>query len=155
VCYADSSYAIHEDAKSHSGISISLTAGGAAILAMSKKQTIVAQSSTEAELVALHSATRICVWLQQLLISMGLNDLQCPLIYQDNNSTIILARGGKASATRTKHINVRYFSMKEYLDNGQIEIAHKGTDEMVADVLTKPLHGGKLDLFRSNLLNCN
>ena len=46
-------------------------------------------------------------------------------------------------SARTKHIDVRHHFLREYVDTGQITLTHISTDEMVADVLTKPLYSKK------------
>jgi hypothetical protein len=151
-CQADASYLSHADAKSHSGIAYSLAESGPAILCFSTKQKIVSQSSTEAELIALHEGARTTVWLTSLINKMGAK-LERPVIFQDNEATIRLAALGTAASTATKHIRMRYFSVKEYVDQGLLSIEHRGTKDMVGDILTKPLTGAQFDKLRRELLN--
>ena len=65
------------------------------------------------------------------------------LMYQDNKSTILLVENGKASngRSRTWHINIRYFFVKDRVDSGEVKIEYCPTKEMVADYFTKPLQG--------------
>jgi hypothetical protein len=139
-CYADAAYAIHADAKSQSGISVHLGELGPSIFSQSLKQKIVSQSSTEAELIALHAGAKLCVWLHALQKSLGIQ-VETPIVFQDNTSTMSLATGGRPASNASKHINVRYFSVKEYLDDGLLLLRHMPTTEMIADLLTKPLVG--------------
>lgn len=76
-----------------------------------------------------------------------------PVIYQDNQSTIALINRGKSPSSRSKHIHVRYFWLKERIQNGELTITYCPTDDMVADLLTKPLQGSKFLKFREQLLN--
>ena len=63
-----------------------------------------------------------------------------------------LLDNGKSHSDRTKHIKLRYFFIKQYVDDGEFAITHCPTDLMVADVLTKPLHGEKFKILRAKLL---
>ena len=65
------------------------------------------------------------------------------ILYQDNKSTILLAKNGRwSSSKQTKHINNRYFLVKDKTDRGELEVQHCGTKDMWSDVLTNPLQGG-------------
>ena len=77
------------------------------------------------------------------------------ILYQDNKSTILLVKNGRwSSSKRTKHINNRYFLVKDKINRGELEVQHCGTEEMRSDVLTKPLQGRAYCEMRSNLMNC-
>jgi hypothetical protein len=135
--YVDASYGVHEDGKSHTGAVITL--GGGAIFAKSTKQHIVTKSSTEAELVAITDSLGEIVWIRRFLIEQGYV-VPAVILYQDNMSTIALCNRGGAGH-RTKHIKIRNFFVKERIDDGEVILEHKPTEEMLADVLTKPLQG--------------
>ena len=76
------------------------------------------------------------------------------VLYQDNKSTILLAKNGRWSTSkRTKHINNRYFLVKDKIEGGELEIEHKGTGEMWSDMLIKPLQGHLWYVMKSNLMN--
>jgi hypothetical protein len=74
-------------------------------------------------------------------------------IYQDNKSTIQLAEKGKSTSERTKHINVRFFFVHDRMESGEIELEYMPTEDMVADILTKPLQGAQFEKLRDALLN--
>jgi hypothetical protein len=40
---------------------------------------------------------------------------------------------------RSKHVDMRYFKIKELADRNVVHLVHEGTETMVADILTKPL----------------
>ena len=61
---------------------------------------------------------------------------------QDNGSAIKIERNGKRSGRRTKHIDIRYFWVKDRLDANGIEIEYCRKESMLADYFTKPLQGG-------------
>jgi hypothetical protein len=68
-----------------------------------------AKSSTEAELVGVDDGMPIILWTRQFLIEQGF-DLKDNVVYQDNQSAVLLERNGCASSgRRTRHVNIRYF----------------------------------------------
>ena len=149
ISYCDASYGVHADMKSHSGIYIS--AGRGPIVAKSCKQKIVTKSSTEAELVTASDASSLIAFQLNFLHSLGL-EFQPAILYQDNMSTMRLIDNGRSNSDRTKHIKLRYFFIKQYVDSGEFSVVYCPTEAMVADILTKPLHGEKFLQLRALLL---
>ena len=75
-------------------------------------------------------------------------------MYQDNQSAILLENNGRESSSRrTKHLNIRYFFIKDCIKKGELKIDYCPTDDMVADFFTKPLQGKKFLQFRKIILN--
>ncbi|NDB85962.1 MAG: transposon Pol polyprotein, partial [Alphaproteobacteria bacterium] len=149
MCYADAAFAVHPDSmKSHSGILISV--GRGVVLVKSIKQKIVTKSSAEAELVALSDGTSLTAHEIEFLRGQD-TDLQGEL-FQDNKSTINLAQNGRSSSDRTRHVKIRYFFVKQYLDSHEVRITYCPTLSMVADILTKPLQGDHFTRLRDILL---
>ena len=72
-------------------------------------------------------------------------------VYQDNLSCMALIARGRSGAERTRHISIRYFWTKERVDKREMIVVHKGTKEMYANVLTKPLQGGQFTYERDSL----
>jgi hypothetical protein len=69
-------------------------------------------------------------------------------------SSILLEKNGRSSSSkRTRHINIRYFSVKDYVDSGAIRIEHCPTKEMLADYFTKPLQGVLFYKLRDSIMN--
>jgi hypothetical protein len=100
----------------------------------------VTKSSAEAELVAqsdsLGHGFRILnfVKAQGYCIEQG-------IIHQDNQAAIRLAETGRSTSSRTRHIKIRYFFLKQFVDSQELQVVFCPTDKMVADILTKPLQG--------------
>ena len=67
-------------------------------------------------------------------------------------STMNLAMNGRSNSDRTKHIKLRYFFIKQFIDSGEFELEYCPTDMMIADILTKPLQGATLKRLRDLLL---
>jgi len=105
--WVDSSYAVHPDMRSHSGIFMTLGKGTA--YAASNKQKLNTKSSMEAELVGIDDSMGQILWTRHFLAAQG-KHIPTTTIYQDNKSTILLAENGRSSSSKhTKHLNVWYF----------------------------------------------
>ena len=77
-------------------------------------------------------------------------------MYQDNQSATLLEENGTASSgSRTRHINIRYFFVKDKVDSKEIKIKYCPSGQMVGDYLTKPLQGAQFRKHRSTILNIN
>jgi hypothetical protein len=64
------------------------------------------------------------------------------ILFQDNRSTMLLAKNGKVSSTKhTKHINIWYFFITDQIAKGDLTVEWCLTGEMVGDYMTKPLQG--------------
>ena len=122
------------DRKSTSGYVFLL--GGAAISWKSTKQTTVALSTAEAEYVALSTASQEAIWLQQLVSDLSGKTIKTMTIFEDNQSTICLAKN-QAVHGRTKHIDIKYHFIRDLVEAGRIELTYCTTEDMVADMFTK------------------
>ena len=118
----------------------------------SGKQKIVSKSLTESELISLSDSVPQAVWSRDFLSNQGYK-IDPALIYQDNKSTIALAEKGRSTSDRTRHINIRYFFVKDRIDQGEIKVQYLPTEDMIADILTKPLQGVLFRKLRKQLLN--
>jgi hypothetical protein len=148
--YADASHGIHQDGKGHSGLSIMIN--NSPILVKSSKQKIVSLSSTESELICLSDSIIYLIGLKNFINNLGFN-VNNIKVYQDNLSTIQLIQHNNPRSQRTKHINIRYFAIKEKLNENNLQLSHKKSTEMLADILTKPLQGNIFKIFSKRLLN--
>ena len=118
-----------DDRHSTSGNVFSLARG--AVSWLSKKQATVALSTAEAEYVSPQYGRR-------LLTDVG-EPLEEPIvIHEDNQGAIAMAKNPVGHA-RTKHIDIRYHFVREGVQSGVIVLKYVATDEMIADILTKPL----------------
>ena len=71
----------------------------------------------------------------------------------DFPSTIKLAETEKSKTRNSKHIDVRYFYIKEKLEQGTMELKYLPTGDMIADIFTKPLQGNTFYKLRGKLMN--
>ena len=100
---------------------------------------MTAQSSTEAEYMAVSEAAKQAIWIRHFLYSIGketVYNMAPTTIYEDNQGAIKLA-DNPVNHPKTKHIAVRYHAIREHIANGEIRLEYLPTDRMVADGLTK------------------
>lgn len=112
----------------------------AAITWKSQKQRTVALSSTEAEYISLAEAAKKALYLRNLLYELGLCECTEVMIYIDNRGAQCLANDPIFHA-RTKHIDIKFHFVRESISAGKLALEHVPTEDMVADILTKPLVG--------------
>jgi hypothetical protein len=129
---------------------MSLGIGG--IVCKSSKQKLNTKSSTEAELVGASDYLPNTVWVKMFLEAQGYK-VEESFLEQDNESAIKLEKNGKMSAgPRSRHIDIRFFWIKDRVNNGNIKIRHCPTLQMLADFFTKPLQGALFRKFRDVIL---
>ena len=119
----------------------------------SKKQPIVANSSTESELIALHMALEEVTWTRNLIEELGYPQKEAIEVEQDNQSTVILANRGPGRMGRSKAINIKYFWVSEQIENGLIKLKYVPSEEILADGLTKNQPKEKFLVWRNKMLN--
>jgi hypothetical protein len=75
-------------------------------------------------------------------------------LYQDNQSAILLEKNGKRSSSKQmRHINIRYFFITDCIEKGEVKVEYCPTEDMLADIFTKPLQGSAFHKFRNAVLN--
>ena len=132
--------------KSRSGYVFML--GGAILSWMSKKQPVVALSSTESEYIALSYAAQETIWLRRLVESLTVKQDAANVLFEDNQGAIALCKNPKDHG-RTKHIDIRYHFVRNTVENKLVELRYCSTDQMIADAFTKPLPRVKFEHLRS------
>ena len=150
IGYSDADWAGDiESRRSTSGYVFVLNGG--CISWRSKKQRTVALSSTEAEYMALSEATQEAVWLKAFMRELGQDAGNSALtVYEDNQGAIALAKNPEFHK-RTKHIDIRYHFVREKVEDGQMQLEYCSTQEMLADLMTKPIAAAQFDTLRTKL----
>jgi hypothetical protein len=134
--YSDAGFANANDHKSISGY-VFLSHGGA-ITWRSKKQAMIALSSTKAEYVALSEASREAMWLWALYKELGFEQIEPTLNLGDNDSSIAMAKNPQ-SHKWAKHINIWWHWVRKRVKEESIIIKDCHDSQQTADILTKSL----------------
>jgi hypothetical protein len=121
--------------KSTTGVIVKFS--GDTISWLSRRQPVVAQSTAEAEYIALAEATKEVLWYQSWISEM-LGATLTALIKGDNRSSIDIVKT-EALSNRVRHIDVRTHFIRDHYDKGTIDVQWIPTTEQDADILTKPL----------------
>jgi len=144
VVYTDSDFADGSDYKSTSGCVVCL--GRTVLSWFSRKQSITALSTTEAEFIALGESIRELLFWKSALEELKV-DITEAVIYCDNQSAIKIALGECLNA-RTKHFGVILQRVRDHVKLGDFKLEYIPTNDNIADIMTKPLSGEKFKNFR-------
>ena len=98
---------------------------------------LVACSSQDAEFMALSDACHEVVFIQNLLNSIGFHVGKTDL-FGDNKGSLCLAKD-PADHQKPKHIAVRYFVVRQRVEEQRVQVLYVKTTEQLADLLTKAL----------------
>lgn len=116
----------------------------------SQKQRVVALSSCEAEYVAAALGACQGVWLSMLVADILNRTVQKFRLLIDNKSAIELSKN-PVHHDRSKHIDTRYHYIRDCIEKEVVDVEHVGTDNQLADILTKPLARLKFVELRTRL----
>ncbi|WVY95082.1 hypothetical protein V8G54_034170 [Vigna mungo] len=116
----------------------------------SKKQTIVALLSCEAEYVAGCSAVCQGIWLCELLKHLRIQTEESFELKMDNTFAMSLARN-PISHGRSKHIDVKFHFLREMVNQGKVVLKHCKTEFQLAYLFTKALNQARFDFLDQKL----
>jgi hypothetical protein len=116
----------------------------------SSKQSSIALSTAKVEYIAACSTSCEAIWLRKLLTSLFDLEMEAIVILCDNQSCIKMTEN-PVFHDMSKHIEIWYHYIRDMVQRGAIKLQYVGTDENVADVLTKPLSHVKFEYFRDKL----
>nr|GAT51524.1 predicted protein [Mycena chlorophos] len=140
--YSDADHGGNPDnGRSTSGYVVMM--GGGAISWSSRLQSFVTLSTTEAEYVAAVSAGQEILWLRNMFSKLGYQQKDSSRLLIDNQSTISVAKNTDHHG-RVKHLDLRFYWLRDIIAEKTISVAHCGTLEMVADIMTKGLGREKM-----------
>jgi hypothetical protein len=136
--YCDAAYISTGKSRSRLGSCLFLNYDSGAISSISKNDTTVCHSSTEAEIKAIDMLCREILSIRSILKFLGQEQMMPTKVYVDNKSAKELCRTLKVR-NNVKHINVRINYIRELINARVIELVFVPSKYNVADVLTKPL----------------
>jgi hypothetical protein len=148
--YVDALFVVHPNMCGHTGGG--LTIGRGFPIVASWKQKLNTKSLTESELVGINDMMPIILWTHYFLLSQGYGIVE-NLLLQDNKSLILLEQNGKAlSGKHTRHINIQYFIITDWVNRKEISIGWYPTKKMVADFMMKPWQGSHFRILRDYIM---
>ncbi|GJS57280.1 putative ribonuclease H-like domain-containing protein [Tanacetum coccineum] len=113
-----------------------------------KKQTIVANSTTEAEYVAAANCCGQVLWIQNQILDYRFNFMNTK-IYIDNESTICIVKN-PVFHSKTKHIEIRHHFIRDSYEKKLIQVIKIHIDQNVVDPLTKAFDVGRFQYLITN-----
>ena len=144
--YSDASHA-GEKATSRGRAGYIFLSVGAAISWRSSMMKVVTHSSCESEYVGLSDAGNESIYLMQLQGELGVGG-SCVLVYGDNESSLKLAEN-PVFHQRSKHILLKYHSIRDQVERGTVELSKVDTGLNAADMLTKSVGVGTLKVCKA------
>lgn len=149
--YTDASYASHSDGRSHTGYVLTLGNNRSYLHAVSVKQKVGSSSSTDAEIIAVQTSIKYLKWIRQLIYELDVIDIQPTIVFQDNRSVIMICTSDDNSVKRVKHLLSKISFIRSMRESNEIKILYLKSDEMTADIFTKPLSSHIFGYHRKNL----
>ena len=129
--YADSAFGVHADIKSHNGAGLTLGLGFATSISTGQKLTV--SSSTYTELVTVSDILPMVQWIRLFLLTQEVK-INKNIIYQDNQSAVLFEENSKKSGgKRTRHLNLWYFLVTDYVAREECKIEWIPQEHMYAD----------------------
>lgn len=147
--YADADFGGDSDTRrSTSGMVVKMGTG--AISWASKLQPIVTLSTTEAEYVSATAAGQEILWLRNLFSELGYDIKGASSLHLDNQSALAVTRNPEHHG-RMKHLDLRYYWLRDAVKAGLIDVHYISTKDMPADIMTKALPRGTVEDMRRML----
>jgi hypothetical protein len=148
--WVDASFAVHPNMSGHSGGGLSLGRGFPIV--SSTTQKLNTGSSTETDIVGADDFMLAICWTHYFMKAQGYG-VKDNVLFQDNNSSILLEKNGKASSSkRTNHINIRYFFITDRVSKEEVSVVWCPMGDMIGDYATKPLQGNLFQKFRDQIM---
>ena len=106
----------------------------------STKQQTVADSTTEAEYIAVSEAAKEAVWMKKFITEVGvIPEIENPVpLYCDNTGAVAQAKEPRAHH-KSKHILRRFHLVREIVERQEVYINRADTKNNIADPFTKAL----------------
>jgi hypothetical protein len=149
--FVDSDWAGCPDSR-RSTTGFTLMLNGAAVAWKSKRQSVVALSSAEAEFIAASALVQEVIYTRRLLENLGFPQKEPTFIYEDNRTCIAWSEGSVGGSDRAKHIDLREHFVHDAVEAKILKLMPVNSVDNVADLLTKPLTKAPFLTLRKRLL---
>jgi hypothetical protein len=136
--YADSDWATCVKTRRSFGGAVIRLAGGT-IAYKTKFQPTVAGSSTEAEFMAAYDTGKMILFVRSVLWDLGIPQEAATTLYEDNDACTAMGNAQKPT-TRTRHMDIKYFSLCEWVERDLMHLERIDTSINMADHFTKALN---------------
>eukprot|EP00253_Pinus_taeda_P035604 PITA_35604 len=114
------------------------------------KQRLVALSSAKAEYMAASQASCKAIWLRKILVGLFGQRMDPTVIYCNNKRCIKLSEN-PVFYDSSKHIDIWYHHLQDYVVNMIMLLLYVSTEEQDADILTKALSKCKFKFHRDRI----
>ncbi|GJX06776.1 putative ribonuclease H-like domain-containing protein [Tanacetum coccineum] len=114
-----------------------------------KKQTVIANSTTKTEYVAVSSCCGQVLWIQNQLLDYGYNFMNTN-IFIDNESIICIVKN-PVFHSKTKHIEIRHHFIRDSYEKRLIQVIKIHTDHNIADLLTKTFDFSRFQFLTASM----
>jgi hypothetical protein len=153
IASADGSYGENPDGTSNTGGCVGFESDdkGCWFANFHGKQPVVCKSACEMEGVAENMIGDIVEWAREFLEELGFPQ-KTVIMEVDSTCAIAMMRQGTGSFKRAKHIRIRWFWLKSLIDDGRLELRYRKGEDLVADVLTKPIVGARFWFLTEKLI---
>jgi hypothetical protein len=119
----------------------------------SRKQSSVAQSTTEAEYIAVASYCSQILWIVHTMINFGVRFERVPLMY-DNTSAISVAKNS-VFHKKMRYVERRHHLLRDHVEKGDIEMRYIDSERQLADIFTKPLDSSRFADLQGEISVCH
>ena len=115
-------------------------------------QKTCAQSTAEAEYMALADVVKEAIWLRNKVTDCGVPQTSATPVHEDNQACILLARSGY-NHRRVKHVDVRHHLVRDAIDDGVVTLLDTDTKDHLAGLFTKNVQGDQFQAIVSELMH--
>ena len=114
--------------KSVTGIAVKFSGG--VVHYKTKYQDTISLSSTEAEFVALCDAGKVVLYTRSILEDLGVPQENATVLYEDNRGALLMAKQ-RQPTKRTRHMDVKYFAVSDWVERDLLNITSIPTSENI------------------------
>ena len=91
------------------------------------------------------------LWTYQTLLTMGVQ-IQLPMALHEDNQAFIQIADNPISQRRTRHVDIRYHFVRDYIEDGTISVRYCPTADMLDDIITKAMYRPMFQGLRNKII---